>query len=101
MRKNEVIALQDVVAGDGTTSVTVMCGALLSRCMGLLDKGVHPTLISEAFQLACDKACECVKELAQPVDLNNRDALIDAAMTCAPHLRYSPWCSVAQTAPRS
>ena len=73
--------MQDVVAGDGTTTVTVLCGALLSRCLGLLDKNVHPTLISEAFQLACNKAVEVVKDIAQPVDLKDKDALIDAAMT--------------------
>jgi T-complex protein 1 subunit delta len=73
-----------VVAGDGTTSVTVLCGALLSRCLGLLDKGVHPTLISQAFQLACDKAVEVVRAIAEPVDLKDKEALIDAAMTCAP-----------------
>ena len=76
--------MQDVVAGDGTTSVTVLCGALLSRCLGLLDKGVHPTLISDAFQLACIKAVEVITDMAQPVDLKDKEALIDAAMTCAP-----------------
>ena len=31
---------QDVVAGDGTTSVTVLCGALLKKSLELLEKGV-------------------------------------------------------------
>lgn len=70
------------MAGDGTTSVTILCGSLLSRCMGLLEKGVHPTLVSEAFQLAADKACEVLKSIAIPVDLKDKDALINAAMTC-------------------
>lgn len=74
---------QDVVAGDGTTTVTVLCGSLLSRCLGLLEKGVHPTLVSEAFQLASDKAVEVLKAMATPVDLGDREALVDAAMTCA------------------
>lgn len=30
---------QDVVAGDGTTSVTVLCGALLKKSLELLEKG--------------------------------------------------------------
>lgn len=75
--------LQDVVAGDGTTSVTVICGALLSKCLILLDQGVHPTLVSESFQTACDKAVEVLKNMATPVDLKDRDSLIHAAMTCA------------------
>ena len=33
--------------GDGTTSVVVLCGSLLDKCQGLLDKGIHPTIITE------------------------------------------------------
>ncbi len=50
--------LQDVVAGDGTTSVTVLCGALLKKSLEMLEKGVHPTVISDAFGKAADKAVE-------------------------------------------
>ena len=44
----ELSKSQDIVAGDGTTSVAVLCGALLDKCIGLLGRGVHPTVISEA-----------------------------------------------------
>lgn len=50
--------LQDVVAGDGTTSVVVICGALLKKCQELLEKGIHPTVVSDSFNLAANKACE-------------------------------------------
>ena len=50
--------MQDVVAGDGTTSVTVICGALLKKCLDLLERGVHPTVISDAFNKAADRAVE-------------------------------------------
>ena len=50
--------LQDVVAGDGTTSVTVICGALLKKCLDLLERGVHATVISDAFNKAADRAVE-------------------------------------------
>ena len=53
-----VSLLQDVVAGDGTTSVTVICGALLKKCLDLLERGVHPTVISDAFNKAADRAVE-------------------------------------------
>ena len=49
---------QDVVAGDGTTSVVVICGALLKKSLELLDRGVHPTVISDAFNRAAAKAVE-------------------------------------------
>lgn len=51
--------------------------------MGLLEKGVHPTLVSEAFQVACDKAIEVLKSIAISVDLKDRESLINAAMTYA------------------
>lgn len=46
------------MAGDGTTSVVVICGALLKKAQELLDKGVHPTVISDSFNKAAQKACE-------------------------------------------
>lgn len=46
------------MAGDGTTSVVVLCGALLKKCMELLATGIHPTVISDAFLKASTKSCE-------------------------------------------
>ena len=40
-------ALRLFLAGDGTTSVVVLCGSLLDKCSGLLEKGIHPTIITE------------------------------------------------------
>ncbi|PSC69071.1 T-complex 1 subunit delta [Micractinium conductrix] len=72
---------QDVVAGDGTTSVTVMCGALLRKSLELLERGVHPTVISDAFGRAADKAVEVLTDSAIPVSIEDREALIRAANT--------------------
>ena len=77
----ELAKSQDIVAGDGTTSVTVLCGSLLNKCIGLLNRGVHPTVISDAMGLACDKACEILQEMAIPLDIEDRGALIKAATT--------------------
>ena len=43
---------QDIVAGDGTTSVVVIAGSLLGATQQLLDRGIHPTTVTEAFQNA-------------------------------------------------
>lgn len=72
---------QDIEAGDGTTSVCVIAGALLSACEDLLLKGIHSTNISEAFGLAASKAEEFLTEMARPVDLTNRDELINCVNT--------------------
>ncbi len=42
----EISKSQDIEAGDGTTSVVVIAGALLNACQLLLEKGIHPTQIS-------------------------------------------------------
>lgn len=72
---------QDVEAGDGTTSVVVICGALLAACEQLLSKGIHPTTIADAFQKANRHAQEVLKKVATPVSLDERQSLIKAAVT--------------------
>ena len=77
----EISKAQDIEAGDGTTSVVVMAGALLKATTDLMGKGLHPTAISDGFQVAHGKAMEVIDEMAKPVDLNNRDQLIQNAVT--------------------
>eukprot|EP00177_Eucheuma_denticulatum_P004383 GFKZ01007963.1.p1 GENE.GFKZ01007963.1~~GFKZ01007963.1.p1 ORF type:complete len:559 (-),score=111.40 GFKZ01007963.1:1848-3524(-) len=72
---------QDVVAGDGTTSVVVICGALLTAALDLLASGIHPSAVSDAFQVALVKSLDIVKEMAVPVNLDDRQALVQAATT--------------------
>jgi T-complex protein 1 subunit delta len=61
----ELSKSQDIVAGDGTTTVVVLAGALLKQCLNLLSKGLHPTIISEAFHKASEKAVEVRLHLRQ------------------------------------
>ena len=77
----ELSKSQDIVAGDGTTSVTVLCGSLLNKCIGLLSKGVHPTVVSDAMGMACDKACEILQDMSLPLDITDRESLIKASTT--------------------
>lgn len=77
----ELSKSQDVVAGDGTTSVTVLAGALLKKSLDLLDRGIHPTVISDAFNTAVGKAVIILKEASIPVGADDRESLIQAATT--------------------
>eukprot|EP00897_Mesotaenium_endlicherianum_P002854 jgi/Mesen1/2597/ME000166S01722 len=77
----ELSKSQDIVAGDGTTTVVVLAGALLKESLGLLAKGVHPTIISEAMHNASQKAVEVLTAMAIPVELSDRDALVKSAST--------------------
>merc|ERR1712165_456900 len=77
----ELSKAQDVEAGDGTTSVVVLCGSLLEASDRLLKKGLHPTSISEAFQKAATKSVEILTNMAIPVDLPDREKLLQSANT--------------------
>ncbi|CAI5979199.1 unnamed protein product [Closterium sp. NIES-64] len=77
----ELSKSQDIVAGDGTTTVVVVAGALLKECLSLLGKGIHPTIISEALHKAANKAAEILTTMAVPVELSDRESLVKSAST--------------------
>ena len=77
----DLSASQDIEAGDGTTSVVVTAGALLGAAQKLLARGINPTAISEAFGKAVVKAEEILTGMAIPLDLADRESLIQAATT--------------------
>ena len=77
----ELSKAQDIEAGDGTTSVVVIAGALLDAASKLLAKGIHPTIISESFQKAATKSREILQKISIPVYLNDRPALLKSAST--------------------
>lgn len=72
---------QDIEAGDGTTSVVVIAGSLLGAAERLLAKGIHPTVISEAFQRAAQEAIKILTEMAIPISLSDRQTLLKTATT--------------------
>jgi T-complex protein 1 subunit epsilon len=79
----ELSQSQDDEIGDGTTGVVVLAGALLEQALSLLDKGIHPTRISDGFEKACDIG---VEELARISDTlafsqDNLEPLIKTAQT--------------------
>eukprot|EP00053_Salpingoeca_punica_P011189 m.100062 g.100062 ORF g.100062 m.100062 type:complete len:548 (-) comp15610_c0_seq1:225-1868(-) len=77
----ELSQAQDVEAGDGTTSVVVIAGSLLAACERLLAKGIHPTIISNAFQAAAKEAVTILEGVSQPVKLSDRENLIKSVTT--------------------
>jgi T-complex protein 1 subunit delta len=78
----EISQAQDIEAGDGTTSVVVIAGALLKAAQELLAKGIHPAAISDGYNVALNKAKEVLNGMGQPVDLNDRNILIHNCVTC-------------------
>ncbi|GMT16735.1 hypothetical protein PFISCL1PPCAC_8032, partial [Pristionchus fissidentatus] len=77
----ELSKAQDIEAGDGTTTVVVIAGALLDAAQKLLVKGIHPTAISESFQRAASQAEVILQNMATPIDLANDELLVKLATT--------------------
>jgi T-complex protein 1 subunit delta len=77
----DLSAAQDVEAGDGTTSVVVIAGSLLGAAEKLLNKGIHPTVISESFQRAAAAAVKTLENMSQRVSLSDRATLLQASST--------------------
>ena len=43
--------------------------------------GIHPTTISDSFQMAAVKATEVLTEMSTPVTLDDRESLLKSATT--------------------
>ncbi|MEM2911015.1 MAG: thermosome subunit beta [Candidatus Bathyarchaeia archaeon] len=78
----EVAKTQDNEAGDGTTTAVILSGELLSKAEELIGKNIHPTIIIDGYKKASEKALETLEKIAIPVDLNSREYIKKAAMTC-------------------
>lgn len=68
----EMSRAQDIEAGDGTTTVVAIAGALLQAANQLLDRGVHPQAISEAFLKASDYVCASKQVVCRFLRCRNR-----------------------------
>lgn len=77
----ELSRAQDVEAGDGTTSIVIIAGALLEAAEKLLSMGIHPTAISDAFQRCSKKAVEVLTSMSKPILLTDRESLLKSAAT--------------------
>jgi len=74
---------QDVYTGDGTTTVVLLIGELLSRAQALLLEGVHPRVIQAGFVLAKERCSKFLDSMAKKIDdvKTARDLLLDVART--------------------
>jgi len=77
----EVSKTQDEETGDGTTTATIIAGELLKRAEKLLDQKIHPTIITEGFRKATEKAVEILDEIAESIENNNKEVLKKVATT--------------------
>ena len=55
------------VAGDGTTTATVLSRAILNNSRRYLVSGVSPTELQKGMQKCCDAICEKLEEVSRPI----------------------------------
>ncbi|MFB6144718.1 MAG: thermosome subunit alpha [Candidatus Nanohaloarchaea archaeon] len=77
----EVAQTQEEEVGDGTTTAVVLAGELLKQSEELLDQEIHPTIITQGYRMARQKSTEVLDDIAEEVDLEDRDVLEKVAMT--------------------
>lgn len=61
--------------------MVVLAGSFLGAAEKMLLKGIHATIVAEAFLKASAKAVEYLTEISTPVDLNDKQSLLRAAST--------------------
>ncbi|MDD2627098.1 MAG: thermosome subunit beta [Candidatus Methanomethylophilus sp.] len=62
----EVAKTQDTECGDGTTTSVVLAGELLKQSEELIDSNVHPTVITNGFNMAAEQAVKILNDIAIP-----------------------------------
>lgn len=78
----ELSKTQDEEVGDGTTSVTVIAGEILTLCELLLQRNIHPTVIVSTLFSALDDAVQFANELATPVDTSDSEQVLKLIRSC-------------------
>lgn len=77
----EIAKTQESEVGDGTTTAVMIAGKLLENAEKLLDKKIHPTVITKGYRIASEKSQEILKNIALKITPDNEDVLKQVAMT--------------------
>ena len=64
----EVAAKTNDVAGDGTTTATVLAQAMVHEGMKNLEAGANPIVLRKGMKKATDKAVEAIREMSSKVN---------------------------------
>lgn len=61
----DIARIQDETVGDGTTSVTVLCGELLREAEQLVNQRIHPSTIIAGWRKAAQIARNALESIAE------------------------------------
>ena len=74
----EVAAKTNEVAGDGTTTATVLAQAMVHEGMKNLEAGANPIVLRKGMKKATDKAVEAIREMSSKVNGKEQIARVAA-----------------------
>src|SRR3989339_971089 len=77
----EIAKTQESEVGDGTTTAVMIAGKLLENAERLLDKKIHPTVITKGYRIAAEKCQEILKDIALKIGPEDDEILEQVAMT--------------------
>ena len=77
----EIARTQENEVGDGTTTAVMLAGKLLENAEKLLDKKIHPTIITKGYQIAAEKSIEILNQLSNRVTTDDDYTLKRVAIT--------------------
>ncbi len=77
----EVASKTNDVAGDGTTTATVLAQAMVNEGMKNLAAGANPIILRKGMRKATDAAVEAIKDMASPV--TDKDQIANVASISA------------------
>jgi len=77
----EVASKTNDVAGDGTTTATVLAQAIITEGLKNVAAGANPLLIKRGIELATDKVVEFLKKISKPV--TSKDEIAKVATIAA------------------
>uniref|UniRef100_A0A0B7B1N2 T-complex protein 1 subunit gamma n=1 Tax=Arion vulgaris TaxID=1028688 RepID=A0A0B7B1N2_9EUPU len=92
----EVARTQDEETGDGTKSVIILAGEVLSVAEQFIQQQMHPTIIIAAYRQALEDILDDLKnKIAIPVDYNNKEEMLKIIKSCLGTKFISKWMDLA------
>jgi len=87
----ELARAQDEEVGDGTTSVIILAGEMLSIAEPFLMKDYHPTILVQAYYRALEEAIRIADDISIDIDINNSSEISNIIKSCLGTKFASKW----------
>lgn len=92
----EISRTQDEEVGDGTTSVIVLAGEVISAAHPFLEQKMHPTIIIQAFRMALEDIIQMAKDkFCITVDTSKDEEVCGVVRSCLGTKMMSKWMEMA------